>query len=996
MRRRKPVPEAFCSDLFMELEKQETTLDVGEDFGEDYYKIGDNVSLTDGQYQIIDIDYETKLCTLSNNEFPLSSTKMDFENVEYSDSGPKRFYNRSRNPYKPQPKAEEEDSNIQIDDYIGQVVGLHNRLYKIVSEKESNVIVEDMTVSQSKLVLLNPQQLISKKDVIPLLKKIDLTKIAKDTEQAETSTPAPAPTDSSSSVIHTNINFKLDEEDSYRTIGERITDNLNAIKVLKELEEQNKNAVEKISATPEQREILSKYSGWGGLTEIFEPEKNNSHRSELLDILSAEEYQSASTSQLDAYYTPNKIIKSIYKMLMNNGFENGMIIEPSCGAGRFFGLMPEKMRKSSTMIGVELDTITAGIAAYLYPEVTIRNKGYEKVFYGKNTFDLAITNVPFGDYEVNDATYNKYKWNIHDYFISRMIDQVRPGGIVVAITSSFSLDKQKTTAREYWAHRAELISAIRLPNSTFKNTHTQVVCDVLIFKKRQQYVDDITDCDFIESDYLELDGVRQKTNQYFIKNKDNVIGEFKKISGPHGDRLTVEGNVDDFSALMEKINFTYSAERQKIEQNSIDVPKELIELAEYSYCSYEGKLYFKSEGRLHLITPKYEKQKERIYGLIKLRDVYNQLVNAMEESNQNAAKIYTLQQNLNYAYENFVRKNGRICSVGNSRAFSDDLKYANLCSLEIYDDEGNFTRKSDIFTQITIKKKKTLSAENEADALQISIAEKGKIDFDFMQMLTSMSKTELIEKLTSDKEIFKIPFTNDCYESKETYLSGYVKKKLTIAKAAAESDETYKGNVEALEAVQPKDIQANEIFAPLGTSWIPCKYYEDFIEFLFKTSKISVVFVNENYHLSQRKYRNVPCESTYGTIYCNALRLFEDALNLRNTKIYKKVYVNGEKTKVIDKEKTQVVQAMQEQIKLAWLDWVFKDYERRTELVRIYNDTMNDLVPTHYDGTKIKFDGMASNIELMPHQKNAVARIVRNGNTLLAHKVGFGKSATRS
>ena len=263
-------------------------------------------------------------------------------------------------------------------------------------------------------------------------------------------------------------------------------------------------------------------------------------------------------------------------------------------------------------------------------------------------------------------------------------------------------------------------------------------------------------------------------------------------------------------------------------------------------------------------------------------------------------------------------------------------------------------------------------------------------------MLTSMSKTELIEKLTSDKEIFKIPFTNDCYESKETYLSGYVKKKLTIAKAAAESDETYKGNVEALEAVQPKDIQANEIFAPLGTSWIPCKYYEDFIEFLFKTSKISVVFVNENYHLSQRKYRNVPCESTYGTIYCNALRLFEDALNLRNTKIYKKVYVNGEKTKVIDKEKTQVVQAMQEQIKLAWLDWVFKDYERRTELVRIYNDTMNDLVPTHYDGTKIKFDGMASNIELMPHQKNAVARIVRNGNTLLAHKVGFGKSATRS
>lgn len=949
-RKTRNIGNAFCSSLFMEsFENTIEIKNVSNNKNDKYYHIGEIVNFDSADFCIIGIYYDEGTVELQNAGFPLDIRTLGFSEFLSKVKGPKQF-----------------EGHL---------------------EKQN----EPVTVSKAKKVSSKAKSKNRKSnDTVIATSLFDLINLTCDGGKFVDTQVQTAPA---------KIDFAITENEEYRTKGIRIDDNLQAIELVKKLKEEER------LATSDEQLILSKYSGWGGLADVFEENKHVKQYKDVINALTPDEYINARSSILNAFYTPKAIIDVIYSTLKSFGFKGGRILEPSMGIGKFFGCMPKNMRKNSTLYGVELDNISAEISKQLYQNATILNTGFEKVDYGENVFDLAISNVPFGQYSVSDGKYNRYKYKIHDYFICKMIDCVRPGGLVVALTSSYTLDKQTDSARNFIAEKAELIGAVRLPNKTFGNTHTEAIVDLLFFKKRNEPVKNV-DEQWLNTTQLEFDNgdktpVKAHINDYFVLNKNHVLGDFEVVSGQYGDTITISGefNQEVCMNVLSTFDCKYKAVKKLKNIDGVEqlpVPEELLNTPNYSYLIYESSIWFRNNGIIERITTANKTAEKRLRALIPLRDILLELFTAQINAESDEV-VSELQNRLDCCYDSFVNKYGRVSSRANSLAFRQDSKYPLLCSLEIFNDEGEFERKADVFTKRTIKISNKPFAENEVDALEISLAEKGCIDFDYMTKLTGFKKEELIEKLCLSERLFKLPFEKG-YETADTYLSGYVKDKLKLAKAAAATDVQFNANVSALEKVQPKDIPYNEIFAPMGATWIDTKFYKEFLYELLQTpvylqDEVDIVLINDNYHITRKNIYDVKSTSVYGTKDKNAYELFEDCLNLRTTKVYDYwVDEHGKQRSKVNVEKSQVVQTKQESIRQKFSDWLWSDYERREYLVRKYNDTMNNIVQREYDGSKIQFSGMNPNVTLMPHQKNAVARVIRSGNTLLAHVVGAGKT----
>lgn len=803
-------------------------------------------------------------------------------------------------------------------------------------------------------------------------------------------------------VEHHDYHFQSPQEE-YLTRGERIDANLQAIKLLKELESVGN------AATSDEQAILARYSGWGGLSDAFKEE--NSNYASVAKALSGSEYKHARESTLSAFYTPLPIIDSIYSMLSKVGFKGGRVLEPSCGVGKFFGMMPKGMYEQSKLYGVEIDSISARIARQLYPSARVINKGFEQTSLFNDYYDLVISNVPFGSYKVNDPAYNKLNLDIHDYFICKSVDKARKGGIIIILTESNTLDKKSTAARKYISERAELVGTLRLPETTFGNTHTKVVTDLLILRKKTdnketaiRFVDTLSKSVPYTKDGNNL-VLETAINEYFTVHPEAILGKETVVSGQYHDVLTVEGKLD-MNLFAEKLKgFALKYEEATAsdgeDSTTILLPDELEDTPNFSYIPYQSNIWYRNNGFLELYKAPNKKAEERLRGMLPVRDELLKLYEVMKRSSSTEKEIMIQQRNLEQSYDYFVQKYGFFTSRANSMAFGEDAKYPLLCALEIFDDDtGEYIGKADIFTERTIRWDVQPKADNAYDALQISLAEKGRIDFDYMSELTASDIVALKTELLENYQLFKLP--NGGYADAATYLSGYVKDKLKEAKIAAEADDSFKRNVEALEKVQPKDIPINEIFIPLGATWIPLEIYNDFMYETFKTPKhkrstIRICKYMDKFHISEKSSDSSRAEidSIYGTPDISAYELLESCLNLVSVKItYREETSDGKVRYVTDRDKTIAAQSKQEEIKVLFSEWLTKDYDRRVKIERLYNDTLNNIVEKEYDGSYMRFPGMNKSIELMPHQRNAVQRIIQNGNTMLAHRVGAGKTFT--
>lgn len=1023
MRKRK-INAAFCSSLFMETENKtdSKTINVTSKSSNEFYSVGELVKLENTDYCILSIDVINKEIELEDSDFFLNRKTMSFDDFLSTVENPKKIEGYVCE----KERTSEVPNNIDVD-CVGCTYYDNGRWYRVKNVVDKTAVIEDLTFEQIFNVL--PTQRVELDDILPLLHKketdiesksesVDISssnsfdiqkqREEKSSEQttanveeapiellfSETDVASDADKQTKSVEVIEKANFLIDDEIPYKTVNERIADNIKAVKLLKQLESEYR------LATPEEQTVLNGFTSWGGLQDVFDESKHNKYYDELLKLYSPEEYISARESMLTAFYTPSAIIKAIYQMLDKCGFKGGRVLEPAMGNGRFFGCMPKEMQDNSNLYGIELDSATADIAKQLYQKAHIQNKGFEKVNFGENIFDLAISNVPFGTTSVNDSKYNRYNFSIHDYFICKMIDSVRPDGIVVAITSSHTMDKESSKARKYMAQRAEFLGAVRLPRNTFGKSHTDVLTDILVFQKRSEMIEDVSREEWIYSYEKIFENTEYNINEYFDTHSECVLGEKKVVSSQFGNKVTFDGELvtEKLEEVLSRFSFNYQYFENSCDVNeAVPVPDELVDTPNFVFVKYENKLYYKENGIIIPFQPKNDTADKRIRGLIPLRDL---LIQIFDEQLKDCSdeRLSDLQSKLSYMYDSFVRKFGRITSRANSLAFREDSKYPLLCSLEITNDEGEFERKADVFTERTVKTYSTPSVDNEYDALAVSVSEKGCIDAEYMQRLTGIPKEDILAKLCAEQKLYKIPFS-DGYETADSYLSGYVKDKLRLAKLASESDESFKLNVEALEKLQPKDIPYYEIFVQMGSTWIPTKYYELFLYELldtprFRRGKTKVVLFKDKYSITDKSYNDVKSANTYGTSRKNAYELFEDCLNLVSTKVYDYIEV-GDKTKaVVNTEETQIAQTKQEAIKQKFNDWIWKDYERRSELERIYNDSMNNLVEREYDGSKLTFPGMNPKIELMPHQKNAVSRIIQNGNTLLAHVVGAGKTYT--
>lgn len=1022
MRKRK-INAAFCSSLFMETENKtdSKTINVTSTTSNEFYSVGELVKLENTAYCILSIDVINKEIELEDSDFFLNRKTMSFDD----------FLSTAENPKKIEgyvcenEKISEIPNNIDVE-CVGCTYYDNGRWYRVKNVVDNTAVVEDLTFEQIFNVL--PTQRVDFDDILPLLHKkekdnesksetvdissnnssdIQMQREEKSSEQttanveeapiellfSETDVASDADEQTKSVEIIEKTNFLIDDEIPYKTVNERIADNIKAVKLLKQLESEYR------LATPEEQKILNEFTSWGGLDVVFDESKNNAYFEEVASLLEPSEYISARESILTAYFTPIKVIKAIYTMLEKCGFKGGRVLEPSMGNGRFFGCMPKEMQENSTLYGVELDSVTSKIAYQLYQKAHIRNTGFEKVDFGENIFDLAISNVPFGNQSLNDGKYNRYNFTIHDYFICKMIDSVRPGGIVVAVTSSYTMDKEYPRARVYMAKRAKLLGAFRLPDNAFGSSHTDVITDILVFQKRDETVADISDAEWINSAHNEYNGVDYLFNEYFENHPDYILGEKTVVSGRFGNKVTIKGNIDNLDSIISSVSFEYQPVLVSNDvRETIPVPEELINKPNFIFVEYDNGLYYKENGVIIPYQPKNETAEKRIRALIPLRDLLLELMTA-QLNDCSDTELETYQKQLSYMYDSFVRKFGRITSRANSIAFREDTKYPLLCSLEVINDDGEFEKKADIFTCRTVNTTTVPAAQNEVDALNISLSEKGLVDPDFMQSLLGIPKEEILDKLCSMEKLYRVPFS-DCYETASNYLSGYVKEKLKEAKLTAEKDDSFNINVNALEKVQPKDIPYYDIFVQLGSTWIPVEYYQEFMYELFKTPefkqhKIKIIMYKDKYCVTDKSYEDVKSTNTYGTSRKNGYELLEDALNLISTKVYDYIDLPDGKTKaVVNSEETQVAQTKQDAIKQKFLDWVWSDYDRRTKLEQIYNEQMNNIVEREYDGSSLTFPGMNPNIELKQHQKNAVARIIQNGNTLLAHVVGAGKTYT--
>lgn len=777
---------------------------------------------------------------------------------------------------------------------------------------------------------------------------------------------------------------------------EKFNNNVEAIRVLKKCEEENR------FATPQEQEILSKYVGWGGLPQAFD-EKDSSWSNEysiLKNLLDEKEYSQARESTLTAFYTPPVVIRSMYKALENMGLKTGNILEPSCGVGNFIGMLPNSL-EDCKLYGVELDSISGRIARQLYQKSTVAVQGYEDTNLPNSFFDVAVGNVPFGDFKVLDKKYDKHKFLIHDYFFAKTLDKVRPGGVIAFITSKGTLDKENPSVRKYIAQRADLLGAIRLPNNTFKaNAGTEVTSDIIFLQKR----DSITD---IEPDWVYLgendDGIRM--NQYFIDNPEMVLGNMEMISTRFGYDSACISDGENLEDKLERAISNIHAEVKEYELDDIGEEDNSIEadltVRNFSYTLIDDKIYFRENSRMYPQELAMTTE-NRVKGLIEIRDCVRTLLEYQTEDYPDE-DIKREQVKLNQLYDRFTKKYGLINSRGNNSAFSNDSSYYLLCSLEILDENGNLARKADMFTKRTIKPKTEItSVDNANDALIVSLSEKARVDITFMQKLCNMDMDKMLKDL--EGEIFNVPEYGEPnhWVTADEYLSGNVREKLKIAEHFAETDERFNVNVKYLKEVQPKDLNASEISVRLGSTWIPPEDIKVFIEYLLNPSNYACQNINVHYNEATSEWwiegknydkYNIKATNTYGTGRASAYKIIEDSLNLKDTRIYDYYEdENGKRVAELNKKETAIAQAKQEQIKLAFEEWIWKDPERRERLTKFYNERFNSIRPREYDGSHISFDGMNPEITLRKHQVNAIARILYGGNTLLAHEVGAGKT----
>lgn len=777
---------------------------------------------------------------------------------------------------------------------------------------------------------------------------------------------------------------------------EKFNNNVEAIRVLKKCEEENR------FATSQEQEILSKYVGWGGLPQAFD-EKDYSWSNEysiLKNLLDEKEYSQARESTLTAFYTPPVVIRSMYKALENMGLKTGNILEPSCGVGNFIGMLPDSL-ENCKLYGVELDSISGRIARQLYQKSTVAVQGYEDTNLPNSFFDVAVGNVPFGDFKVLDKKYDKHKFLIHDYFFAKTLDKVRPGGVIAFITSKGTLDKENPSVRKYIAQRADLLGAIRLPNNTFKaNAGTEVTSDIIFLQKR----DSITD---IEPDWVYLgendDGI--KMNQYFIDNPEMILGNMEMISTRFGYDSACISDDEKLEDKLERAISNIHAEVKEYELDDIGEEDNSIEadltVRNFSYTLIDDKIYFRENSRMYPQELAMTTE-NRVKGLIEIRDCVRTLLEYQTEDYPDE-DIKREQVKLNQLYDRFTKKYGLINSRGNNSAFSNDSSYYLLCSLEILDENGNLARKADMFTKRTIKPKTEItSVDNANDALIVSLSEKARVDITFMQKLCNMDMDKMLKEL--EGEIFNVPEYGEPNQwvTADEYLSGNVREKLKIAEHFAETDERFNVNVKYLKEVQPKDLSASEISVRLGSTWIPPEDIKVFIEYLLNPSNYACQNINVHYNEATSEWwidgknydkYNIKATNTYGTGRASAYKIIEDSLNLKDTRIYDYYEdENGKRVAELNKKETAIAQAKQEQIKLAFEEWIWKDPERRERLTKVYNERFNSIRPREYDGSHISFDGMNPEITLRKHQVNAIARILYGGNTLLAHEVGAGKT----
>ena len=786
---------------------------------------------------------------------------------------------------------------------------------------------------------------------------------------------------------------------------ERFRRNLYAIQILQKCREQNR------FATPEEQEALSKYVGWGGISEAFD-ETNKAWETEYLElstVLTSEEYASARESTLTAFYTPPEVIAAVYKVLEQAGFREGNILEPSCGIGNFIGMLPPSMQESR-VYGVEIDPISAGIAQQLYQRSSIAAQPFEQAVLPDSFFDAVVGNVPFGDFGVNDRRYDKYHFLIHDYFFAKSLDKLRPGGVMALITSRGTMDKESTAVRKYIAQRAELVGAIRLPNNTFRgNAGTEAVSDILILQKRDRIID-------IEPDWVQLDtspdGIRM--NSYYVQHPEMILGEMKMVSGRFGVEPTCVPYPDvPLSDLLSEAVSNIHAEISAYEPDELDEEKDLSIPADpsvrnYSYTLVDGELYFRENSRMAPVNVPATTG-NRIRALIEIRDCVRRLI-AYQSENVSEAYIKQEQEKLNTLYDAFSAKYGLINSRANVTAFSGDSSFALLSALEILDENGQLERKADMFTRRTIRPAIVVtSVDTASEALALSLSERACVDMDFMEKLCGKTETEIFEELKG--VIFLNPLygygnaEEQKYLTADEYLSGNVRAKLEAAKASARLyPEDYTVNVEALEKVQPTDLTASEISVQLGSTWIPAEDVEDFVHEFLDTPHYLRYRIRVHYSAYSGEWNiegksenkgNLKVYSTYGTQRTNAYKIIEETLNLRDIRIYNYVEDDeGKKKPVLNVRETQITQAKQELIKQGFKDWIWANPYRRERLCKLYNERFNSVRPREYDGSHLQFVGMNPEIELRPHQKNAVARILYGGNTLLAHVVGAGKTYT--
>ncbi|HBT63793.1 MAG TPA: helicase, partial [Ruminococcaceae bacterium] len=794
-------------------------------------------------------------------------------------------------------------------------------------------------------------------------------------------------------------------ENEVETVGkkERFRRNIMAIQLLKKCQQENR------FATPEEQIVLSKYVGWGGLSEAFD-ENNSAWATEYLElssVLTPEEYASARESTLTAFYTPPEVITAIYKAMEQMGFKEGNLLEPSCGIGNFIGMLPDAMQNSK-IYGVELDTISAGIAQQLYQKTTIAAEGFEETNLPDSFFDGVVGNVPFGDFKVSDKRYDKHKFLIHDYFFAKSLDKLRPGGVMALVTSKGTMDKENSAVRKYIAQRAELLGAIRLPNNTFKgNAGTEVVSDILILQKRDRLID-------IEPDWVHLDTDENgiKMNSYFVQHPEMILGEMKMVSGRFGMEATCVPyeNADLAAQLDEAVanihgEITEYETEEELEEEDNSIPADPT-VRNFSYTVVDDKIYYRENSRMTPVEVSATAE-NRIKGMIAIRNSVRTLIELQTEDYPDS-EIKAEQERLNRLYDTFSGKYGLINNRANTSAFSQDSSFSLLSALEIIGEDGELERKADMFSKRTIKPHTPVtSVDTASEALAVSLGEKATIDMDYMMELSGKSENEIFEDLKGVIFLNPLYEYGNSYEPKylmaDEYLSGNVREKLRIAKNSAELyPEDYKVNVEALQKVQPKDLTASEISVRLGATWLPPDDVQEFIFHLLETPRyaqwnIKVHFspFTSEWNIEGKSYDkgNVRAYNTYGTSRINAYKIIEETLNLKDVRIFDYIEDDeGKKKAVLNKKETAIAQSKQEMIKQEFQDWIWSDPERRERLCKSYNEKFNSVRPREYDGSHIIFNGMNPEIELREHQKNAVAHILYGGNTLLAHAVGAGKT----